>query len=175
MDFAVPLTSLLAEVPPYDERRAIIARDGLASVDGFRVICLLVATHLWDVRVCWHCPLCNNDEDGTPCQDLFGSNATADGGILVRVDGFDLPIEAQKSGGCLHGHAQVHAQCLHQHTPLTEVMIVLALDKAQLVGEYLRYKAHVYRQVYADTDAWAQRREATAEAWPEYKDSVEWN
>ena len=60
VDLAVPLTTLLAEVPAYDERRAILARDGLASVDGFRAICLLVATHLWGVRVCGHCPDCNN-------------------------------------------------------------------------------------------------------------------
>ena len=104
---------------------------------------------------------------------IFGSNATAEGGILARVDGFYLSIEAQKSGGSLHGHAQLHTQCLHQHTPLTEVLKVLARDKAHLVSDYLRYKSHVCRQVYAGIDAWAQRKQATEDAWPEYKDSVE--
>ena len=77
----VPLHALAEALPAHDERRAIIARDALASVDGFRVLCLLAFEHLFGVRMCQFCPHCSNDSQLTPCTDVFGSNATAEGGV----------------------------------------------------------------------------------------------
>ena len=90
-----------ARLPSYDDRRAMMARDPLASVDGFRTICLLAIRHLFGIRVCSRCPDCSNSSNpgATPCQDVFGSNATPEGGIFGRVDGIVMFIEAQKSAG----------------------------------------------------------------------------
>ena len=124
------------------------------------------------MRVCFRCPDCNNRERGQtraaknlkPCQDLFGSNATPEGGAFGRADGAFTLIEAQKSAGSLHAHTQLHLQCLHQHTALQDMLSSLFSSNKQFVKGYLRYKEHVSRQVYADLDAWKQRQEATEEA-----------
>ena len=108
---------------------------------------------------------------GTPCQDLFGSSATAEGGVFGRIDAGYTSIEAQKSTGSLHAHSQLFVQCLHQHTPLREVLEAIRKRPKALVQRYLDYKAHVCRQVYADAteaDNALKDREA---AWPEYKDT----
>ena len=118
VDLPVPLEAMLHWLPPYDERRAILARDPLASVEGFRITVLLVCEYVLGMRVCINCPDCNHNADSLVCcQDLLGNNAYTDGGAFGRADGIYISIEAQKSAGSLHAHAQVHIECKHQHTP----------------------------------------------------------
>ena len=107
-------------------RRALLAKDSLASVDGLRIMVLLAYEHLFGMRVCPNCPHCNHDEAVSPCQDLFGSNAKAEGGVFGRIDAGYTSFEAQKSTGALHAHSQLFVQCLHQHKPLSEVLQSLA-------------------------------------------------
>ena len=99
----VPAEDLIARLPRFDDRRAMLARDPLASVDGFRVLCHLAYEHRFGLRICASCPDCNNSDNAEvqPCQDLFGSNATPDGGIFGRIDAGITSIEAQKSSGGL--------------------------------------------------------------------------
>ena len=52
-----------------------------------------------------NCEDCNTS--AAPCQDLFGSNATSEGGILGRSDAVYTSIEAQTSTGSLHAYSQV--------------------------------------------------------------------
>lgn len=69
---ALKSEDLKDQIPDYDSRRALIAKDSLASVDGFRLMVLLAYEHLFGMRVCPNCPLCNHGDDARPCQDLFG-------------------------------------------------------------------------------------------------------
>ena len=39
------------------------------------------------------------------------------------------------------------------------------------INEYLRYKAHVVREVYHDVTAWHRRQLQREDEWPEYKNS----
>ena len=173
-DFYLALSpeDLKNQVPDYDTRRALIAKDSLASVDGFRVMVLLAYEHLFGMRVCPNCPHCNHGEFAEPCQDCFGSNAKAEGGVFGRVDAGYTSIEAQKSTGALHAHSQLFVQCLHQHEPLAEVLKRLT-EKPELVERYLQYKEHVCRQMFADRgqlQSWEQgRRQEVESAWPEYR------
>ena len=147
----VPLEDLLARVPSYDERRAILARDPLAAVDGFRITVRLAYEHVFGMRVCAYCPDCNSHEYGLPpCQDIFGSNATAEGGSFGRVDAGYTSIEAQKATGSLHAHSQIFVQCIHQHTPLEEVLNVIRAQPQHVAQRYLRYKA-TYAARYMQT------------------------
>ena len=75
---------LLDYLPAYDDRRAILARDSLASVEGFRLSVLLTCEYLFGMRVCIDCPKCNHVDhfEGLGCSDLFGSNALPEGGIF---------------------------------------------------------------------------------------------
>ena len=108
--FDVPVADAVSSVPAYDERRKIIARDSLASVDGFRMMVSLAYEFLFGLRFCPFCPDCNNGKNSVPCQDLFGSSSTAEGGIFGRLDAVFTSIEAQKSKGSLHAHSQLFLQ-----------------------------------------------------------------
>ncbi|CAJ1402349.1 unnamed protein product [Effrenium voratum] len=83
-------------LPNYEDRRALLARDPLACAEGFRTLVLLTLRHLLGVRFCPRCPNCATS--GQPCSDAFGSNAVAGGGVLGRVDAVFGSIECQKSG-----------------------------------------------------------------------------
>ena len=136
---------LLAPLLAYEERVATIARDSLASVDGFHVIVRLTLKHLFGVQLCPHCPDCNNGDNYTPCQDIFGCSSTCEGGIFGSIEASFTSIEAQKSGGALHAHSQLFVQCLHQHTPLAVVLKDIE-QHPWLVQGYLQCTTHVCRQ-----------------------------
>ena len=146
----VPVQDIVNSLPTYDERRKILARDALASVDGVRTLVLATYEYLFGMRVCPYCPDCNSDALwSNPCQDLFGSNAYAEGGDFGRCDAGYTSIASQKSTGSLHAHSQLFVQCLHQHTPLADVMArIRQVGGTAIVEDYLRYKAHACRQVY---------------------------
>ena len=172
----LPLEAAQAGVPSWAERRRILARDPMASVDGFRILVDATLRHLFGLRTCPNCPRCNHAEDGVPCQDLFGSNAKPVGGAFGRVDAYFVSIEAQKSTGSLHAHCQVFIQCLHQHTPLEEVFEVVRDDVQgrgkKIVEDYLEYKGRVCRQVYSQQMAAEdinRRLEDAEKSWPEFK------
>ena len=176
LELGVPIKDILGTIiPGYDDRRALLARDPLASVDGFRTLCLLAYKYLFGMRVCPACPDCNNKESGSgaPCQDIFGSNATPEGGVFERADGGFTSIEARKTAGSLHAHSQLHVQCLHQNTPLREIFNSVIPNNETLVQKYLDYKSHVCREVYADPEAWSARQEETEAAWPEYENAID--
>eukprot|EP00971_Amphidinium_carterae_P076098 1503265-Amphidinium_carterae.1 len=69
----------------------MLARNPLACVEGFRTLCLLTMNHIFGVRMCPNCPYCATSQ--SPCADAFGSNATATGGVLGRVDAVYGAIE----------------------------------------------------------------------------------
>ena len=132
------IDALADTLPTYDERRAILSRSPLASVDGFWVTVFLVCEYVLGLRVCPECPGCNHmstkPEDNkyqVHCQDLFGNSAYSDGGCFGRGAGLSLSVESQKSQGALHGHGQLHIQCLHQHLPLAEVMTQLTASSTR--------------------------------------------
>ena len=167
---------LQGELPNYETRRALIAKDSLASVEGFRVMVLLAYKYLFGMRVCLQCPYCNHDEMSSPCQDWFGSNAESEGGIFGRIDAGYSSFEAQKSTGALHAHSQLFVQCLHQHEPLSQVLLRLT-EKPELVQQYMVYKSHVCRQIFASDNVlktWESgRRKEIENTWPEYASRTE--
>ena len=103
--------------------------------------------------------------------DAFGSNATARGGVFGRIDAIFGSLECQKSGAYrLHG--QLFLQCLHQFTPLRDLVELGREPMLELLRNYSHYSAHVQRRVYWNPEAWHDRRqEEVEEEWPEYRDS----
>ena len=174
-DLHVPVAKLIESTracpPDWWRRRGALARDPLASVDGFRMLVTLALRHLFGVRFCWNCPECGSKSSS--CQDLCGSNAAANGGVFGRADGIYVAIEAQKSSGSLHAHAQVFIQCLHQRQTLADVWREVEARAETLASGYLRYSTHVMRGVYGaplkDVD---ESLETLRESWPEYQDDV---
>ena len=125
-----------------------MARDSLASVDGFRILVQAAFRFLFGMQFCWRCPDCS--DGGRPCQDLDGRSCRPEGGICGRAEAAYACIECQKATGSLHAHIQVFIQCLHQHTPLDEILHHLKTEGSEDIEKYLRYKAHVCRQAYCE-------------------------
>ena len=60
VDLRLQEQDILDFLPAYDDRRAILARDSLASVDGFRLCILITCEYMFGMRVCIDCPYCNH-------------------------------------------------------------------------------------------------------------------
>lgn len=114
----VNFAAFASMIPESDERRSILAKDPLASVYGFRMLCKIMLKTLFGVRVCPNCPDCNHKEGG--CVDLYGSVAECEGGVFGRVDGYYGSIENQKEDS-QHLHGMYWLQCMHQHMTLQEI------------------------------------------------------
>ena len=156
----------LQELPSYDERRALLARDPLACAEGFRTLVMLTLRHVFGVRYCPDCPNCAQSD--RPCMDAFGSNATAKGGIFGRIDAIYGSIECQKSGS-LHLHTQAFVQCYHQFTPLSELVTLSSERQLELLRRYSTYSAHVRRTIYNKPQDWEEEQQDVEADWPEYK------
>ena len=168
-----PFESQIVLPMSWADRREILARDPLAAVDGFRVLTHLMLKHLFGVRTCPMCPDCNvfQEDQATPCQDEGGNNAEPCGGIFGRVDAVYISLEAQKSTGSKHGHAQVFVECLHQHTPLEEIFALKKEQLDTLRAVYEKYQAHVCHATYAgQSDSHMKPCIERVEAnWPEHE------
>eukprot|EP00435_Cladocopium_sp_Y103_P058343 s631_g20.t1 len=168
IEFPIHVERLRRCLPGWQQRRTILARDPLASVDGFHVLLRLLLRHVFGVNVCHLCPDC--EKTASPCMDCSGSNAALLGGVFGRMEALYVTIEAQKSTGSLHGHMQCFLQCLHQHTPLTEIFEMSSPQLEQLRREYCRFQAHAGHSVYSgqmpnEIEAGIAAAEAT---WPEH-------
>ena len=169
---AVHIETMRRALPVWEQRRATLARDPLASVDGFKLLVQLVLTHLFGLHMCQQCPDCNRHGTfRTPCTSSTGSNATLVGGVFGRMDAAYITIEAQKSTGSLHAHGQCFVQCLHQHTPLQEIFSLAEDRLRSLREEYLEYVSHVTHSVYEgqNPDQIAAGIAAAEAQWPDYK------
>ena len=82
----VTLEDVLRWLPDYDNRRAIVARDGLASVDGFRIAVLLTCQSLFGIRICKDCPDCNHRGNiGYMLAKTSSATTPTQGGVLVAA------------------------------------------------------------------------------------------
>ena len=70
------------QMPGFNLRRLILARDPLAAALAFSVQVRCILATLFGIRMCPDCPHCA--ESDSPCQDAFGSSAEAMGGIAGR-------------------------------------------------------------------------------------------
>ena len=156
------------ELLPYDERKALLARDPLACAEGFQTLVLLTLRHLFGARYCRRCPDCAQSD--RPCMDTFGSNAMAMGGVFGRVDAVYGSLETQKSGP-LHIHFQIFIQCYHQFHTLAELQRSSHKVFMEMLQRCTVYAAHVRRMSYCDQAAWEKEKDEIEAGWPEYKGS----
>ena len=122
----VPIKDIMESLPSYDERRRLLARDSLASVDGFKMLLMVTYEYLFGMRVCFFCPDCNalsKTNNVSPCQDLFGSNAHAEGGIFGRIDAGFTSIEAQKSTACSGSNAFINIRRSQTFSSKLEILL----------------------------------------------------
>lgn len=152
------------ELPDYEARRALLARDPLACAYGFRTLVVLALRHIFGVRFCFNCPDCATSK--TPCTDAFGSNSTATGGVFGRIDAVYGSLECQRCGA-FHMHGQFFVQCFHQLRSLSELVELGKEPVLELLRKYSDYSAHVSRKVYCNPEAWHDKQHEIEEQWPD--------
>ena len=86
------------ELPSFETRRAISARDPLSTVYAFQVQVRVLLAMLLGVRMCPNCPHCATSK--FPCANKFGHNTFPMGGVFGAVDG--LGVQLSTSGLELH-------------------------------------------------------------------------
>ena len=155
------------ELPDFETRRKLLARDPLACIYGFQVLALLALRHIFGLNVCLKCPDCATS--GQPCTNAFGSNALARGGVFGRIDAMYGSLECQKSGA-FHLHGQFFVQCFHQFHSVNELVQLGPKAMLELLRMYSDYSAHISRKVYERPEDWEEEEQIKIEAWwPEYK------
>ena len=90
-------------LPEYKLRRQAMSNDILCCIEAFGVLIKVVLATLLGIRMCPKCAHCNANDSRNPCQDQFGSNMDAFGGIFGGCDGFGGAVESQR-GATLHIH-----------------------------------------------------------------------
>ena len=94
VEIGIPFETLTDLMPDCNERREMLAKDPLACVYGFTLLCRIALSSLFGVRVCRNCPDCNYGQMG--CVDAFGSVAKSEGGVFGRIDAYYGSKECQK-------------------------------------------------------------------------------
>ena len=160
----VSVDALIDTLPNTDVRRKILAKDPLASVYGFRLLCKITLSALFGGRVCSKCPECNHGEHG--CVDMFGSVAKAEGGISGRMEAFYGSIENQKEDS-QHLHTMIWLQSMYQQKTLIEIAQMIR-DNTDLVTDTHAFSEHVCQESYHKPLYFKEQRDALEEESPEY-------
>ena len=163
-------TKNFVELPEYDLRRLIHARDPLCVVDAFQVYVRVMLARLAGIRMCPQCPHCNKGEN--PCQNRFGSSAMPQGGIFGRADAIFSAIEAQKSEGALHLHFKLYVQRAHQHKTLQEIASMIKeglLDPDMLKA----FHCWISNETYPDVLRQEAAGDQVEQEWPKYEADAE--
>jgi len=156
-------------VPDYELRRLILARDPLCAVDAFKVLVRMVLAQLLGMRMCPDCPHCN--KGGNPCQNRFGSNALPQGGIFGRCDAIFGGVESQKSGS-LHLHFWAYVQRAHQHKTLLEIAELIKL-RLLAASDLKAYHSWISNATYPDAAKAESQVEEMENNWPTFKNDTE--
>ena len=155
------------EVPGYDLRRLIQARDPLAVAMAFSVQIRVILSTLLGIRMCPDCPHCA--ETSTPCSDAFGSNAELMGGGNGRSDGLCGAVECQKSSGTLHLHFWNFVQRAHQFHNLEEIAALLH-SKLIASEELKRFCSELCCESYPSEAKAAKDLPSVEERWPRFEE-----
>ena len=156
------------DIPGYDLRRLILARDPLAASLAFAVQIRLVLATILGFRMCPECPHCA--ETSNPCMDAFGSCAEAVGGIAGRCDGIAGAVECQKSKGSLHLHFWCYAQRLHQFKSLEEIGKMLE-ERLVSATDLKRFAEHLCNESYPLSNELANEINELERRWPCFKET----
>ena len=157
------------DVPDYELRRLILARDPLCTVDAFKVLVRVVLAQLLGMRMCPDCPHCNKGNN--PCQNRFGSNALPQGGIFGRCDAIFGGVEAQRSGS-LHLHFWAYVQRAHQHKTLLDIAELIKL-RLLAASDLKAYHSWISNAAYPDAAKAESQVEEMEKNWPTFKNDTE--
>ncbi|CAL1144306.1 unnamed protein product, partial [Cladocopium goreaui] len=161
------------EVPPYDTRRQLTARDPWAVVLSFQTVVRCIFAKLLGIRMCFRCPACD-------CRDARGHGCHVTGGILGIVTGLCGAIEYQ-ANSTPHFHCNVYIASIWQQS-LSELAAKLndSTITFEDVQQFLTWAhseshpdlaSHTQQQDHLEAD-WAQNNCKSSHdflcQWPEF-------
>ena len=132
------------DLPEYDLRCEAAARDPLAVIEAYRVEIYLRLAAVLGVRMCPHCPRCNEGPHAMGCQDKFGSNMRPVGGNLGGMMALGGATEHQ-GHGTPHLHAEGHIVCAYQYATMTEIAELFRQKKIS-VAAFKQYSGWLHRE-----------------------------
>ena len=153
------------EVPGYDLRKLIQARDPLCVANAFDVQIRLQLATLLGIRMCPDCPHCA--ESARPCQDALGSSAEMMGGFAGRSDALFGAVECQKTTGSLHLHYWLYNERLHQHHTLQDIGTKLQQGLVT-AAQFKEYVANICCESYPDPEAHERDVAELEKQWPRF-------
>ena len=157
------------DIPGYDLRRLILARDPLAAVNAFMIQIRTILATILGMRMCPLCPHCTDTEH--PCQDSLGSVAELLGGCAGRADALIGAVEAQKTNGSLHFHFFLFVQRLHQFSTLQEIAELLKASIVKAV-DLKRFLANMCVTEYTDLEKFVSEQSSIEANFPTYSDDT---
>ena len=143
------------DLPQYEVRRVLTARDPWATVQGFQYLIRFVFSCLLGLRACFACPQCN-------CRDRRGRGAKAGGGIFGLVRGFCGAIEYQRNSAP-HFHGHVYVANIWQK----DFQALVSAIEAKLVSpeSIFKYHAWLHRECHFDVERHMEEVTGIEHAW----------
>ena len=149
------------DLPEYDLRRAYTAQDPLAVIEAYKVEILFRLGILLGVRICPHCPRCNETPFG--CQDKFGSNMRPGGGVLGGIPALGGATEHQ-GYGAPHLHVELHIASAYQYDTLQEV--AASLQKGRFTfAQWINYQEWLHAEDVLDPEVKNAMATGLEEQW----------
>ena len=128
------------DLPDYEVRRALTARDPWATVLAFQRMIRFVFGELLGIRLCPDCPHC-------ACNDQWGQGFHVGGGVLGLVKGICGAIEYQ-SNSAPHFHGHVYTATVWQQ-PL-KVLAEQVEQQLMTKEKIFQFHQWVHNEVYFD-------------------------
>ncbi|CAE8629629.1 unnamed protein product, partial [Polarella glacialis] len=159
---------IIVELPEYEFRRLVLAKQPLSVVDAFCVGCKIVLPRALGFRMCPLCPHCNADGSLHPCQDEFGSNMMPMGGILGGCETIGGAVEYQRLGEP-HFHGLPAVVSVFQHN--TWAGVARLIEARLLDVEAVKaFQSWLFRVEHFDQKAHEADIGALEKQWPQFGD-----
>ena len=110
---------MILEMPDYDVRRALIAKDPWAAMQNFAHCVKFLLPRLLGCNMCPYCPHCT-DCAMPSCRNSFGHSMTPTGGTMGMCVAFGGSVEYQMNDSP-HLHANAYLATMYQYLSLVEV------------------------------------------------------
>ena len=157
------------DIPGYDLRHCLLARDPLACVNAFMVQVRCMLPTLLGIRMCPLCPHCCTSLN--PCSDAWGCNGELTGGCAGRGDALAGAVECQKKSGALHLHFWFFGERLHQYDTLEQIAEKLQDGLVNAEG-LKRFLAEMCVESYPDLVKHKVDKAQVEAEWPKFHEEA---
>ena len=156
-------TAATLDIPSYDVRRALVAKDPWAVVQAFGISIRYMLPRLLGCRMCPLCPHCNVGRDHSACANKFGHNFLPMGGVAGLAAGFGGSVEYQLNDNP-HFHGNAHLVSMYQYMSLHEIAELMQQNWVTL-HDVAQWQAWVCREDHFDLDAHTNAQATLEKSW----------